>query len=191
MYDSGYDPYRYPGTSLLRNRLDLRDQAQLDAFEALITAHRAEEPLPSGRLGAAHYSAIHRHLFQDVFAWAGRLRTVRIAKGDSMFCYLEHIETEMRKLFGWLKEANFLRELSADVFALKSAHAIAPLNAIHPFREGNGRTQLSYLTLLAARAGHPLSLDRMEPSAMLDAMVRSFHDDERPLATSIAGLIAR
>lgn len=92
MYDSGYDPYRYPGTSILRNRLNLRDQAQLDAFEALITAHRAEEPLPSGRLGAAHYSAIHRHLFQDVFAWAGRLRTVRIAKGDSMFCYPEHIE---------------------------------------------------------------------------------------------------
>ncbi len=102
MYDSTPDPYCYPGTSVLKNLLGLREQAQLDAFEALITAQRAEEPLPRGRLGYAHYRAIHRHLFQDVFAWAGRLRNVRIAKGGSMFCYPEHIDSEMRKLFDGL-----------------------------------------------------------------------------------------
>jgi len=62
-------------------------------------------------------------------------------------------------------------------------------NAIHPFREGNGRTQLTYLTLLAARAGHPLALARMEPAAMLAAMVASFKSDETPLAALIGGLI--
>jgi len=59
------------------------------------------------------------------------------------------------------------------------------LNAIHPFREGNGRTQLSYLTLLAARTGHPLALERINPDAMLAAMVASFKSDERPLAVLI------
>lgn len=189
MYESGPDPCCYPGTNVLKNRLDLRDQAQLDAFEALITAQRGEEPLPPGRLCAAHYRAIHRHLFQDVFAWAGQLRTVRIAKGGSMFCYPEHIDAEMHKLFGQLHAEKFLRGLSGEAFARRSAHTLAELNAIHPFREGNGRTQLSYLTLLAARAGHPLAFDRMDPAAMLDAMVRSFKDDERPLAALIAGLI--
>jgi cell filamentation protein len=189
MYDSGPDPYCYPGTSVLKNRLDLRDQALLDEFEALITAQRSEEPLPPGRLNSAHYRAIHRHLFQDVFEWAGRWRTVRIAKDDSMFCYPENIGAEMHKLFKQLRADRFLRGLTAAEFAQKAAHVLAELNAIHPFREGNGRTQLTYLTLLAAQAGHPLALDRMDPAAMLAAMVKSFKADERPLAALIEGLI--
>ena len=109
MYESTPDPYCYPGTAILKNRLGLRDQAKLDAFETLITAQRGEEPLPPGRLGQAHYLAIHWHLFQDVFDWAGKLRTVRIAKGDSMFCYPEHIAGEMLKLFARLQAEQFLR----------------------------------------------------------------------------------
>ncbi|MGO8799966.1 MAG: Fic/DOC family protein [Roseiarcus sp.] len=188
MYESGPDPYCYPGTGVLENRLDLRDQWQLDAFEALITAQRSEEPLPRGRLGYPHYRAIHRHLFQDVFAWAGQFRTVRLAKGGSMFCYPEHIDSEMRKLFGRLSAAKFLKGQSAASFAQQAAHALAELNAIHPFREGNGRAQLTYLTLLAERAGHPLSLERMDPAVMLEAMVASFKSDEAPLAAIIEGL---
>jgi len=191
VYESGPDPYCYPGSSVLINRLDIRDQAELDAYETLITAQRGEEVLPNGRLGYAHYRAIHRHLFQDVFSWAGKLRTVRIAKGGSMFCYPEHIDAEMRKLFEQLSADRFLHGMTADKFARRAAHLLAELNAIHPFREGNGRTQLTYLTLLAARAGHPLALERMDPAAMLAAMVASFKSDETPLAALIGGLIER
>ena len=99
MEDSGSDPYRYPGSSVLKNRLGLRDQAELDAFEALITAQRGEEPLPRGVLSFAHYRAIHHHLFQDVFEWAGKCRTVHIAKGGNMFCSPECIEGKAWKLF--------------------------------------------------------------------------------------------
>jgi len=147
--------------------------------------------LPRGALGFGHYCAIHRHLFQDVFDWAGKLRTVRIAKGDSMFCYPEHIDGEMKKLFLRLRAERFLRGLSAKDFAHSAAHLLAELNAIHPFREGNGRTQLTYLALLAERAGHPLALERMKPDAMLAAMVASFKTDETPLAALIEGLIER
>ena len=189
MYDSGTDPYCYPGSHVLKNRLDIREQAGLDAFETLITAQRGEEPLPNGRLGLAHYRALHRHLFQDVFRWAGNWRTVRIAKGGSMFCYPEHIDGEMRKLFAGLSEERFLRDLPAPEFARRSAHLLAELNAIHPFREGNGRTQLTYLTVLAARARHPLAWERMQPKAMLAAMVASFKSDETPLAKLIEELI--
>ena len=189
MYESGPDPYCYPGTDILVNRLGLRDQARLDAYEAMITAQRAEEPLPRGRLGYAHYRAIHRHLFQDVFDWAGQPRTVRIAKGGSMFCYPEHIDGAMRALFVRLRREKFLRGLTSREFAARAAHTLAELNAIHPFREGNGRTQLTYLTLLAEQAGHPLAMERMNPSAMLAAMVASFQSDEAPLAALIEGLI--
>ncbi|QCG94039.1 hypothetical protein E6C67_08825 [Azospirillum sp. TSA2s] len=83
----------------------------------------------------------------------------------------------------------FLRALPAADFVREAAHVLAELNAIHPFREGNGRTQLSYLTLLADQAGHPLALERLDPAAMLAAMVVSFAGDEKPLATLIAGMI--
>ena len=167
MYESAPDPYCYPGTAVLKNLPGIRDQTELDAFETLITAQRAEEPLPRGRLGYAHYRAIHRHLFQDVFAWAGKLRTVRIAKGGSMFCYPEHIDAEMRKLFDRLARDRFLRGVGAAEFATQAAHWLAELNAIHPFREGNGRAQLAFLTLLAAKAGHPLALERLNPRPCL------------------------
>src|SRR5260370_34625880 len=90
-------PSSYRGPPLLKNRLKLRTQVELDEFETFITAQRAGEPFPPGRLGYAHYRAIHRHLFQDVYAWAGRVRTVRISKGTSTFCYPEHIDREMRR----------------------------------------------------------------------------------------------
>ncbi|MGJ4945418.1 Fic/DOC family protein [Bradyrhizobium sp. HKCCYLS1011] len=191
MYDAVEDPYCYPGTTVLKNKLDLRKQSELDAFEAEITAQRAEEPLPSGRLGYAHYKAIHKHLFQDVYAWAGKIRNVRISKGGSMFCYPEGIDREMSKLFGSLAAQKHLRGTASKDFAAKAAHFLAELNAIHPFREGNGRTQLSFLMLLAEVAGHPLDIERLDPEAVMDAMIESFGGDEKPLAKIILGLVSK
>jgi cell filamentation protein len=190
MYEIAADPYCYPGTSVLKNRLNLQNQTELDQFETFITAQRADEPLPSGRLTFTHYRAIHRHLFQDVYTWAGRLRTVRISKGGSTFCYPEHINREMKRVFRKLSGTRNFRDLSRKDFARHAAHFLAELNAIHPFREGNGRTQLTFLTLLAERAHHPLALDRMDANAMLQAMIYSFSGDERSLADAIHSLIA-
>jgi cell filamentation protein len=167
MYDAVEDPYCYPGTTVLKNKLNLREQAELDAFEAEITAQRAEEPLPSGRLGYAHYRAIHKHLFQDVYSWAGKIRNVRISKAGSMFCYPERIDREMRKLFDFLAVEKHFRDTASRDFAAKAAHFLAELNAIHPFREGNGRTQLIFPTLLAETTRHPLDIERLDPEAVM------------------------
>ena len=178
MYDAIADPYCYTGTSVLKNLPDIRDQAALDAFEAVSTAQRSDEPLPSGRLSVAHYRAIHRHLFQDVYAWAGKFRTVRIGKDGSAFCYPENIAREMKNVFSDLKQQNYLRGLSHENFVASAARFLATLNAIHPFREGNGRTQTIFLVLLAEQAGHPLDLDKLVPERFLAAMVASFQADE-------------
>jgi cell filamentation protein, protein adenylyltransferase len=181
MYAASRDPYCYPGTAVLINRLGLRDQSKLDAFEAEVSAERATQPLPAGRLSYAHYRAIHRHLFRDVYAWAGKLRTVRISKGGSSFCYPEHIDGQMRRLFGALAVQKFLRDLEVQTFAAKAGHFLTELNAIHPFREGNGRTQLSFLVEIAERAGYPISLSDLKPKAALKAFIASFNGNERPL----------
>jgi cell filamentation protein len=189
MYDAVEDPYCYPGTTVLKNKLNLRTQKELDAYEAEITAQRAEEPLPTGKLSYPHYRAIHRHLFQDVYSWAGKIRTVRISKGGSMFCFPESIDREMSKLFGTLAGQKQFKGTTPRVFATKAAHFLAELNAVHPFREGNGRTQLTLLTLLAETAGHALAMERLEPDKIMQAMIDSFGGDEKPLAELILGLV--
>jgi cell filamentation protein len=174
---------------VLKNRAGLRTQADLDFFEEEATAQRFTEPLPAGKFDARHLCAIHRHLFQDVYAWAGSPRTVRISKGGSSFCYPENIDREIGRLFSDLAKQKYLSGLDSDSFANKAAHFLAELNAIHPFREGNGRTQLSFMTALAEQAGHPFALERIDPKAMLDAAITSFGGSEKPLATLIRGLI--
>jgi cell filamentation protein len=153
MYDAVADDYCYPGTTVLKNKLDLTDADELANFEAEVSDARADEEAPVGDLDYDHFKALHHHLFQDVYDWAGEARTVRISKDDSMFCYPENIESEATKLFAKLKADEFLQGLSSKDFAKQAAHFLAELNAIHAFREGNGRAQLSFFLLLADQAG--------------------------------------
>ncbi|HWA62657.1 MAG TPA: Fic family protein [Caulobacteraceae bacterium] len=167
----------------------MRDADQLAAFEALSVADRAAEPLPSGRLSTSHYRAIHRHLFQDVYPWAGRYRTVRMTKDASPFCFPENIAAEMQGLFARLAADRYLQDRDAAGFVDGAATFLAYLNAIHPFREGNGRAQLTFMALLSLRAGRPLDLNQLDPAAFLQAMVASFFGDEAPLRQNLRALI--
>jgi cell filamentation protein len=189
VYDAVADPYCYEGTSVLRNIPGIREQSALDAFEAVSTAQRADEPLPTGRLSVSQYRAIHRHLFQDVYVWAGKFRAVRMSKGDNVFCYPENIAREVTALFSDLRRERHLTALSPEQFAAEAAHFLATLNAIHPFREGNGRTQTTFLALLADHAGHPVHLDRLDPERFLAAMIASFQGREDMLAAAIHSLL--
>ena len=189
MYEVQDDIYCYPGTTVLRNKLNLKDPAQLRDFEAEITNQRASEPLPDGTLDVSHYKSIHRHIFQDVYDWAGQSRGVRISKAGNPFCFPEFIDRQLEALFVELAAGNYLRGLEKTTFAMKAAHFLAELNAIHPFRECNGRTQLTFLTLLAEEAGHPFDMERLDPQGILDATIESFGGDEAGLEAQIASLL--
>ena len=93
------------------------------------------------------YRALHHHIFQDVYDWAGEYRTVNIAK-THLFCLAPFIEKEMGRQFRELNAENNLQRLDMDTFADRAAHHIIELNAIHPFREGNGRTNRLFLEVL-------------------------------------------
>jgi cell filamentation protein len=190
MYDAIDDPYTYENSTVLVNKLDLRNQDKLDAYEAEISNARSAEPLPEGNLDFSHYCAVHHHLFQDVYDWAGKPRTVRISKQDNPFCYPEHIEAQATRLFAHLRASVFFEDLEPDDFSIQAAHFLAELNAIHAFREGNGRTQLTFFAMLADNAGYPLDLEKLDPNVMLHAMIESFEGDERELVRVIRNLIA-
>jgi cell filamentation protein len=189
-YDVFDDPYCYKNTFVLKNKAGIRDAALLQAFELEMSTLRAEEPLPKGRFTPAHYRGVHRHLFQDVYRWAGRYRTVRTGKGGNWFCYPEYIDGSMEQLFKKLAAKPFERGADSVEFVDAAAHFLGDLNAIHPFREGNGRSQLAFLHLLGVRADHPFRLDRIDRETFLPAMIASFGGDMKPLADELHKLLA-
>jgi cell filamentation protein len=188
-YSSFDDPYCYEGSGVLRNLREIRHADALEAFEVASVGLRAGEALPSGRFDPAHYRAIHHHLFQDVYDWAGQYRTVRIAREGAMFCYPEYIAGQMDQLFDGLQEAAFQPGAGQARFVPAASKWLAELNAIHPFREGNGRTQMTFLFLLADRADIPLNMMRIQPKQLLEAMVASFNGVLTPLEDAIDRLI--
>jgi cell filamentation protein len=147
---------------------------------------RAVEMLPDGKLDFAHYSALHRHIFQDVYEWAGETRTIRTGKGNNWFCYPEYIQSEADRLFSELTARGYLSAAEdKDVFAREAAWFLSEINAIPPFREGNGRVQLVFLTLLARNAGYELDERKLKPKLVLEVMVLSFSGNLAPLIAEI------
>ena len=178
------DPYVYPGTSCLRNRAGIRDSELLARFEAnqatIITAQLELAPLP-GRYDLEHLKAFHRRIFGDVYDWAGELRTVAIAKEHSLFALPEHIEAYLGRVFADLAEDHFLRGLPRPEFVERLTHYYAELNAVHPFREGNGRTLRAFLGQLARDAGYRIAWERIGGERNNRASAASLRGDNGPL----------
>ena len=151
------DPNIHSRSHLLKNKANLHTPEALAAHEARMVFKRLiflySRPV-SGSFDLAHLLAIHRALFQDVYPWAGRVRTCDLSLGPVSFCSAQRLETSLTALFGELARENWLRERSAEKFAHGAAYYLAELNAIHPFRDGNGRTQREFIRELGVLAGH-------------------------------------
>lgn len=188
-YDAFDDPYSYPGTTVLINRLDIRDAETLQRFELEISSLRAEEPLPKGAFDASHYCKVHHHLFQDVYEWAGQYRNVRTSKGGNAFCYPEYIPAQMAKLFTSMRSGETFAGLDRHTFAEKASQFLGELNAIHPFREGNGRSQLAFLGLIGATFGHPFEFGKLDSAPFLSAMIESYFGRLDPLTEELEKIV--
>ena len=179
-----------PDYTVLRNKLDIRNAPALEAAERELVAQRLLEPVPTGDFDLAHLKAIHRHLFQDVYAWAGEIRTVEIAKRKSRFQPTRFIAAGMADVHRRVVAAGYFRGSGPDGFAEGAGPVMGDVNHVHPFREGNGRTQLQYLKQLAAHAGHAIDLTRIDPAAWLDASRRSNAGDHAAMTRCIRQALA-
>ena len=186
------DPYVYPDApNVLRNRLRIKDAEELDAVERVFVARRIRAGSPSGQFDAAHIRAIHKHLFQDVYEWAGEFRTVEIAKDGDQFHLKAYIQTGIADIHSRLVQRRFLEGLSSEEFAREAAEIIGDLNYVHPFREGNGRTQLQYLKQLAKRAGHDIDLTRLHGKQWIAASRAAQQTNYDPMRQAIAAALKR
>jgi cell filamentation protein len=173
------DPYTWPGSDVLRNIPGLRDADALKLWEYEHSQIRAREfPLPK-RFDLKQLQAVHKHLFQDTYDWAGQLRTVDIAKGGTLFATPAFIQSEGEKLSATLNRANNLQGLAKPEFVAALADTYGNWNALHPFREGNGRATREFMAQLARGAGYELDQTRIDNRAdqWNDAARRSMGGD--------------
>lgn len=162
IFDSQFDERH----GVLRNTRGIKDHSVLEdaiASQSFLRVLELEKHPILGHFDIAHLRAIHRHIFQDIFPWAGDFREVRTSRSDSFgFPPPQFILPSLDKLFTELKAEKHLKGLNADTFAKRAAYYLGELNAIHPFREGNGRTQREFIRTLALSAGHKLTWHNLD-----------------------------
>lgn len=176
--------YCYPHSFILKNKLDIRDGKLLSEAERKLTALRIftlqSQPV-KGNFDLKHLQTIHRFIFQDIFSWAGKLRTVNIAKGNQ-FCNCLYIESGSKPTFDKLrKEDHFLIGSDPEQIPEKLAYYLGEINVIHPFREGNGRAQRVFIQYLAQIAGYHVDFSDVSATEMIEASVQAFNCDYREM----------
>lgn len=187
------DPYVYPGTDTLRNRLGIHEATELAGQEAALSSIRIaqlERRFVPGDYDLAHLKATHDYIFGEVYAWAGELRTVRIAKGGDLFALPEHIGPYLTTLFADLAREDRLQGLEREQFVERLTHYYAEINAVHPFREGNGRTQRVFLGQIAKAAGHPITWARLDAERNVHAARESHRGNNSPLREMLDELLS-
>ena len=175
--------YCYPNSNVLRNRLNITDQDELLKMEADITGERLAELQISpvdGSFDFKHLCAIHKRIFQDLFTWAGKPRTVDIGKGN-LFCRVQHIASFAQDIFStYYRDCASVQDNRVEFIHRLTSH-YADLNALHPFREGNGRAQREFARELCCRCGYLFDLTHTDHEEMLHASIRSFTADNAEL----------
>ncbi len=170
------DVYCYPDSSVLKNKLGIHDKEQLLMAEIRLVAIRLyqlqEHPI-QGNFDLNHLCRIHGHIFQDLYPWAGKIRTVNIAK-TNMFCLVQHIQTYAQTIFpSYYMDCMRVKDKSERFISVFTEH-YADLNALHPFREGNGRTQREFARELCLKCGYILDLTHTDHEEMLTGSIMSF-----------------
>lgn len=191
-YELEADPYIDPDTGILRNLLSLTKIEELEKAEADITTSAildlTKHPVP-GNFDLAHLQAIHRELFKLIYLWAGELRTVEVTKGSTKFAGVEFLEQAAKQVFGSLHAESLLKELPDKAYAERLAHYYSEINILHPFRDGNGRTERVFFTLLAAESNRRIAWKLMGPEENLTASIAAYTGDDTKLVRMFQSLV--
>ncbi|ABS17231.1 Fic family protein (plasmid) [Brucella anthropi] len=196
--------YTYPNIShdpdrrdVLRNKLGNRSHKELRVEEYRATAFRmaeiAEGDGPKGAFDAQHLKAIHGHIFQDIYEWAGHTRNEspvvdgqrvepigNLSKGGTSFLHGSRIEMGLDEAFRPIRNPEILRGSSVERFAEIAGKVLAELNYVHPFREGNGRAQEALLAAIGREYGHDVDFTVITKPRMIEASIATTNDPSSP-----------
>ena len=146
---------------VLHNLANIEDEKILLVYESLKVAKRVEELIenPIKIKDSSSLLLIHHYLFQDIYLWAGKVRTVNISKNGRPFFDGERIYLAFQYIDNLIAEFKIIKTSNKKELAYKLAEILDNINFLHPFREGNGRAQREFLRLLALEKGILLNLN--------------------------------
>lgn len=166
----------YTNTTCLINKFDIKDERKLSEIEAEITFAKAavleSTPIDSP-LNFEFYKSIHRFLFEDLYDWAGELRKVDISKKGTSFCSVNELENLCKSCFNRLKKENYLKGISKEKFVEEIVDFYQTTNFLHPFREGNGRTQRIFISKLIKFNGYEFNFSNINPDLLMIATIKA------------------
>jgi cell filamentation protein len=184
--------YTDPKTGILRNLADITDQEVLLFVESGVVTKRIQElhENPIKIKGTESLFAIHRHLFQDIYSWAGKKRMVEISKDGKQFFPTTHFENAYRFIDTLILDYKKTPKYSKQQLAEKLAEILDNVNYLHPFREGNGRTQREFLRLLALEKGLTLNLNPPDNKSIYNQYMQgTINSDVKTLTKLILELL--
>jgi len=183
-WNNDADPYLYEGSTTLKNLFDIKDTSKLEHLEKNLTEINSIEVnkfILNKEINFNLWKAIHRILFKELYTWAGEIRTVQLGKEGAMFAHPENILKQGDKIFNQLAQENYLQGLKEKNLAKRLAYYFGELNALHPFREGNGRTQKLLFSELVRRLGYKLSWKDLSGNDHVIAIKESFWGQNQKL----------
>ncbi len=166
----------YEGTTVLINKLGIKNETELDKNERVITGFKTAElitkPLkPDFDFG--DYKLIHRELFSDLYVWAGCIRTISLSKSATVFTAPEKIEGIGNSVFKRLNDCNFYADMNRSDFIREAAELYDSLNRLHPFREGNGRTERIFFSRLIRNAGFDIDFSATNSDLLMIGSIQA------------------
>jgi cell filamentation protein len=175
----GSESYCYPGTNVLKNKLSIRDDNALTIAEREITSLKLLKLYNMPIINEFNLDAlckIHKIIFEDIYEWAGQIRRGDfLSKGNSIFCRGPYIVENAKTIFKNIKSEKYLSGINKQDFIKRMAYYMGEINALHPFREGNGRTAREFFRQLSLNAKYKLDFSKMEKEELLIADIEAFN----------------
>ena len=182
----------YPGTTVLINKLDIKEQHLLNEAESILVTScsvKAEKEMAFKGVDGEFYKRLHKLIFGDLYDWAGTVRTINISKKGTVFCDHNEIDELGKMKFQRLQLQNYLCDLPREDFITEVTELYHELNMLHPFREGNGRTLRLFITLLIRNAEHDIDFSMCDADILSIATIKAALGDVSMLREVFSELI--
>lgn len=179
--------YIDPKSGILRNLQDITDPDILLFVESGAVTKRLQELYnnPIKIKGIVNLFDIHKHLFQDIYAWAGKKRIVEISKDGKQFFPTTHFDNALRYIDILLADFKKIPKNNNRKLAEKLAEILDNVNYLHPFRDGNGRTQREFLRLLALEKGLILNLNPPDNKSVYERYMKGTIESDLKILTEL------
>ena len=165
---------------MIKNKFNIQDGAKLDLMERTTTTLRIAQAMTEivfENVDFLFYKNLHKYVFGDIYEWAGNIRRVEMSKRGTRFCSVDEIENRGNNLFKRLRNNNYLNSFTGDDFINEFTELYCNLNYLHPFREGNGRTQRLFLNMLLLFIGKQMDFSKIDKDLLMIATIKSVSGD--------------